>query len=266
MKFEFVKTHMSAATSMARFATSAASSPSTVESARAAARAYLRAVALLGVRSPPPRSTSRAGAALAPAADAHDAVRGLEDVARARELVGDAAVRDEDERLEAPQVLVRAPRLRQIDARARELAGVLLELLLEALEEREGVGRGPGEAHEDVVADAAHLARVALDDNVAHGDLPVADHHHLAAAAHAQDRRAVHGRVRKRAAAERRTDAQHAARADHRARLPWWVVRLELFLGSCGDAAHECLTAASQGARRSSSAGVDEVTRLRTRD
>jgi hypothetical protein len=202
---------------MARFATSAASSPSTVESARAAASAYLRAVALLGVRSPPPAvdASRGAGAALAPAADAHDAVRGLEDVARARELVGDAAVRDEDERLEAPQVLVRAPRFGQIDARARQLAGVLLELLLEALEEREGVGRGPGEAHEDVVADAAHLARVALDDDVAHGDLPVADHHHLAAAAHAQDRRAVHGRVRKRAAAERRRDAQHAARADH---------------------------------------------------
>ena len=81
---------------------------------------------------------------------------------------------------------------REVDARASELAGVLLELGLEALEEREGVRRAPGEADEDVLPDLPHLLRVGLDDDGPHADLPVADHADLAAPPHAQDRRPVH--------------------------------------------------------------------------
>ena len=54
-------------------------------------------------------------------------------------------IADQQQRLEAPQVAVRAPVLRELDGGAREVA-VLLELAFEALEQREGIGRAAGEA------------------------------------------------------------------------------------------------------------------------
>ena len=58
--------------------------------------------------------------------------------------------------------------------RAR-LALVLLELRLEALEQRERVGGRPGKAGEHaIVVEPAHLARRGLDDDVAERHLPVA--------------------------------------------------------------------------------------------
>ena len=58
---------------------------------------------------------------------------------------------------------------------AHQVALVLFELGLEALEQREGVGGGAGKAGQHlVVVELAHLARRALDDDVAERDLAVA--------------------------------------------------------------------------------------------
>ena len=84
-------------------------------------------------------------------------------------------VGDGEHRLEPAQDAVGAPVLGQLDGRAHEVALVLLELGLEALEEREGVGGRAGEAGEHlVVMQSAHLARRRLDDDVAERDLAVA--------------------------------------------------------------------------------------------
>ena len=72
------------------------------------------------------------------------------------------AVGDGEHRLEPAQHAVGAPVLGQLDRRAQQVALVLLELGLEALEQREGIGGGAGEAGEDlVVVQPAHLARAA---------------------------------------------------------------------------------------------------------
>ena len=133
----------------------------------------------------------RVGAA---AAHGDDAALGLEHVAVAGDEERGLAVGHGEHRLEAAQHPVGAPVLRQLHRRAQQVALVLLELRLEALEEREGVGRGAGEAGEDaVVVEAADLARGGLDDDVAERHLPVAAHGDLAAAADADDGGAVEG-------------------------------------------------------------------------
>ena len=67
-----------------------------------------------------------------------------------------------------------------------------LELGFQPLEQGEGVGRGAGEAGDDLaVAQPPDLLGVALDDGLAHRDLAVARHHHLAALADRQDGRGV---------------------------------------------------------------------------
>ena len=53
-----------------------------------------------------------------------------------------------EQRLEPPQHAVAAPVLGQLHGRAREVARIALELLLELLEQREGVGGGAGETGE----------------------------------------------------------------------------------------------------------------------
>ncbi len=69
--------------------------------------------------------------------------------------------------LEAPQRAVGAPVFGELDRRTREVA-VLLQLALEALEQRERIGRAAGESREHLVAvQAAHLAGIALHDRVA---------------------------------------------------------------------------------------------------
>ena len=107
------------------------------------------------------------------------------------------AVGHREHGLQPAQHAVGAPVLGQLDRRAHQVALVLLELGLEALEEREGVRGGAGEAGQHlVVVELAHLARRALDDDVAQGDLAVAADGHLPAAVgalapHADDGRAV---------------------------------------------------------------------------
>ena len=97
----------------------------------------------------------------------------------------------QQQRFEAPQRAVRAPVLGELDRGAREVA-VLLQLALEALEQREGIRGAAGKSREHlVVVQAAHFAGIALHDGVADRDLAVAAHGHGAVAAHREDRRAV---------------------------------------------------------------------------
>ena len=78
-------------------------------------------------------------------------VLGLEDVAVAGDDERGLAIGDREHRLEPPQDAVGAPVLGQLDRRADEVALVLLELGLEALEQGECVGRRAGESGEHLV-------------------------------------------------------------------------------------------------------------------
>ena len=113
------------------------------------------------------------------------------------------AVGDREHRLEAAQHAVGAPVLGELDRRAHEVALVLLELRLEALEQRERVGGAAGEAGEDaVLVQPPHLARAGLDDDVAERHLAVAAERDGRAAPDGEDGGAVkllHGRVSARA-------------------------------------------------------------------
>src|SRR6185437_7599390 len=91
----------------------------------------------------------------------------LDDIAVAGDHEELAGVADEQQRLQAPQITIGAPVLGELDGGAGQIA-VLLQLALEALEEREGVRRTAGEARDHlVVVELAHLARIALHDGVA---------------------------------------------------------------------------------------------------
>ena len=69
---------------------------------------------------------------------------------------------------------------------------MLLELSLEALEQRECVRRAAGKPGEyPVVVEAPHLARARLDHDVAEGHLSVAAERYTRAAPHRQDGRAM---------------------------------------------------------------------------
>src|SRR6185503_2156768 len=101
-------------------------------------------------------------------------------------------VGDDHHRLEMAQIAVGPPVLGELDGRAHELVGVLLELFLEPFEQREGVGGRAGKAADDLVADQpANLARLVLHHRVADRNLAVAGDHHLVALAHRDDGRAV---------------------------------------------------------------------------
>src|SRR4026207_347958 len=97
-------------------------------------------------------------------------------------------VSNRKQRIQAAQYAITSPVLRQLDGRAREIAGVTLKLLLKSFEQRECVGRSAGEPCDDFSAlEDARLLRVRLHDGFADGDLPVAAHRDFAVAADGKD-------------------------------------------------------------------------------
>src|SRR6185369_4822589 len=83
------------------------------------------------------RGGEREGAARA---DADELIRGLDDVAGAGQHQGNVFVGHRHHRLEPAKVAVGAPILGELDAGARQLARMLLELAFEPLEQRERIG------------------------------------------------------------------------------------------------------------------------------
>src|SRR3982751_3654458 len=95
-------------------------------------------------------------------------------------------------RFEPAQDAIGAPVLGELDRRAHEVALVLVELRLEALEQRKGVGRAASKACEDaVLVEPADLLGTALDDYVAKRDLSVAAERNAHAAANGKNGGAV---------------------------------------------------------------------------
>ena len=96
------------------------------------------------------------------AADADDAVVGLDQVSRAGEQERASSVGDDEHRLEAAQHAVRPPIAHELDGGPLELSLMLGELVLEAREQGEGVGGAAGEPGQDAsLREPADLARFA---------------------------------------------------------------------------------------------------------
>src|SRR5208283_3011164 len=115
---------------------------------------------------------------------------GLQHVARAGEHEARLLVSDDHHRFEAAQISVHAPILGELDAGARELTRVLLELRFESFEQREGVGGGAGEARDHLaLAEPPDLLGVALHDGLAEADLAIAGDDGFAALLHHDNRR-----------------------------------------------------------------------------
>src|SRR5690606_24841964 len=96
--------------------------------------------------------------------------------------------------LEPAQIAIRAPVLGQFDTGTGKLVGILLEPRLQPFHQGKGVSGGAGETDQygAVLADAAHLAGIALHDRLAGGYLAIAGNDDLAALAHHDDGRGMH--------------------------------------------------------------------------
>ena len=117
-----------------------------------------------GVERRVPHERARRGEReVAAGADGADAVLGLDHVAGAGDDERRLAVGHDEQRLEPAEQAVGAPVLRQLDRGAPQVAVHLLQLRLEALEQRERVGARAGEAgeHAVVVAGGGPSARCA---------------------------------------------------------------------------------------------------------
>src|SRR5690242_9206741 len=117
---------------------------------------------------------------------------GLDDVTHARYDQRGLAVGHRQHRLEAPQYPVGAPVFCELDGRAQQISLVLVELRLEALEQRERVRGAPGESGEyPVVMEAPHLACARFHHDVAERDLAIAAQSDLSVATRRYDRGSV---------------------------------------------------------------------------
>ena len=131
---------------------------------------------------------------VAAGADAHDAGFGFEHVAGAGEHQRHLRVGDDHHRLQPAQIAVGAPVLGELDGRAHQLSGILLELGFQPFEQREGVGGGAGKTADHVTfAEPPHLLGIGFDDGLADRDLAVAADGDQAALADGQNGRAVPG-------------------------------------------------------------------------
>ena len=125
----------------------------------------------------------------ASAADGRDARVRFDHVALSADEEGLALVGDQKQGFQRAQHLVGAPVLGQLDGGAAQVAVILLQLRLEASEQREGVGGGTGKAGEDLVLiQAANLAGRVLNDAFPEGDLAVSGHNHFSIPANAKNR------------------------------------------------------------------------------
>ena len=94
-----------------------------------------------------------------------------------------------EESLESTEHPIAPPILGQLDRGALKISGVALQLLLELLEESEGIGSSTGEAGEQLAAvQRTHFLRVRLHHRLTHGDLAVTAQRNLPIPAHAQYR------------------------------------------------------------------------------
>src|ERR1700730_18922417 len=106
--------------------------------------------------------------------DGGDAVVGLDHVAITGKQKRGFRVRDNQQRVEMAQRSVCAPFLRELDCSAREVAMVLLQLVLEARKKRKRVRRATGEYGDNlVVVEATGLFRVVLDHAFTESHLPI---------------------------------------------------------------------------------------------
>ena len=156
-------------------------SPSTFSAIVRASRSVLRASALAAASAygpPDPIATMpSSGSMRSPLPDSRN--------------VG-VLVEHDEHRLEPAQDAVAAPVLGELDRRALEIAAILLELGLEAREEREGIGGRAGKAGQDaIVVEPPDLPRALLDDRLAEGHLAIARQHRAVAVADRKNRRAV---------------------------------------------------------------------------
>ena len=108
----------------------------------------------------------------------------------------DGLVEHDEHRFEAAENAIAAPVLRQLDGGPLEVAAILLELRLEAREQRKGIGRGAGKPREDaIVVEAPDFLRLLLHDGLAERHLTVAGQHGAVVMANGEDRGAVKHRI-----------------------------------------------------------------------
>ena len=149
----------------------------------------------LGVERPVEQRTRGGERVVAAGADAGDAGFRLQHVAGAGQHQRHLLVGDDHHGFEPAQIAVGAPVLGELDRGAQQLAGILLELALQPLEQGKRVGGGAGKAADHVAfAQAAHLLGIGFDDGLPDRDLAVAANDHGAALADGEDGGAVPGR------------------------------------------------------------------------
>ena len=135
------------------------------------------------------RPRRRQGVAAA-RAGRQDAVARLDHVARAGQEQAVPRIDHDQHGLQPPQHPVGAPELGQLGRGARHVVGIILELPLEPLEQREPVGRRAREPDQHLaVQQLADLDRVGLHDLGAERDLAVAADGHPVPLANRKDRR-----------------------------------------------------------------------------
>jgi hypothetical protein len=124
--------------------------------------------------------------------DGDDTVLRLQHIAIAGDDQRGLAIGHRQHRLQPAQRTIGTPVLGQFDSRTHQIALMLVQLGLEALEQRKGIGRAASETGQNLpLVETPYFLRRPLDDDIAQRDLPVATHRHRIAATHRQDRSAV---------------------------------------------------------------------------